>query len=226
MEPTNIKIILSSKHRSSKWSLSLRLLHQNPVHVSALPIRATWPAHLILLDLITRTICGKQYRPLSSSLCSFLHSLVNSSLLGPDIFVSTLLFDTLSQKSSFQVTDQVPQQHKTKVRITVLCILIFLLLGSTLEVEHCTATTNSNCVNHSTYDCCRRRRTDAQSSEFYIKLTPNNKLVIIIRPVQNNFITEFVTFVLQILTPCSTECKTHTVDTTAQCSAVQCICWQ
>jgi hypothetical protein len=34
------------------------------------PIRATCPANHILLDLITRTILGKQYRALSSSLCS------------------------------------------------------------------------------------------------------------------------------------------------------------
>jgi len=38
------------------------------------PIRATCPAHLILLYVITRTILGEQYRSLSSSLCSFLHS--------------------------------------------------------------------------------------------------------------------------------------------------------
>jgi hypothetical protein len=38
------------------------------------PIRATCPAHLILLDFITRTILGKEYRPFSSSLCNFLHS--------------------------------------------------------------------------------------------------------------------------------------------------------
>ena len=38
------------------------------------PIRATCPTYLILLDFITRKILGEQYRSLSSSLCSFLHS--------------------------------------------------------------------------------------------------------------------------------------------------------
>ena len=49
------------------------------------PIRATYPVHLILLDFITRTILGEQYRSLSLSICSFLHSPVNSSFLGPNI---------------------------------------------------------------------------------------------------------------------------------------------
>jgi len=44
------------------------------------PIHATCPAHLIRLDFITQTILG-EYISLSSSLCSFLHSLVTSSLL-------------------------------------------------------------------------------------------------------------------------------------------------
>jgi len=47
-----------------------------------LPIRATCPAHLILLDLITRTILG-EYRPLSSSLRTFLHSPVTFVPLRP-----------------------------------------------------------------------------------------------------------------------------------------------
>jgi hypothetical protein len=49
------------------------------------PIRATCPAHLILLYFTTRTILGKEYRSLSSSLCNFLHSPVTSSLFLTDI---------------------------------------------------------------------------------------------------------------------------------------------
>jgi hypothetical protein len=47
------------------------------------PIHASCPAHLILLNLLTGTILGKEYRSSSSSLCSFLHSAIISSLRGP-----------------------------------------------------------------------------------------------------------------------------------------------
>ena len=49
------------------------------------PIRATCPDHLIIFGLLLRTISGEQYRSLSSSLCSFLHPPVTSSLLGRNI---------------------------------------------------------------------------------------------------------------------------------------------
>ena len=51
------------------------------------PIRATCPAHLILLDFITRTILGEEYKSFRSSLCSLLQSPVNSSLLRPNILI-------------------------------------------------------------------------------------------------------------------------------------------
>ena len=57
--------------------------HQNPVYTSPLRISATCPTHFNLLYLITQTIFGEEYGPLSSSICSLLDSPLTSSLLGP-----------------------------------------------------------------------------------------------------------------------------------------------
>jgi hypothetical protein len=62
---------------------------------------------LILLALITLTILGEEYKPCSSSLCSFLQPPVTSSLLGPNIFLSTLFSNTLNLCSSLDVRDKV-----------------------------------------------------------------------------------------------------------------------
>ena len=70
------------------------------------PTRATCPAHLIL-DFITRTILGEEYKSFSSSLCNLLHSLVTSAPLGPNILLNTMFSNTLSFLSSRSVNDQV-----------------------------------------------------------------------------------------------------------------------
>jgi len=59
------------------------------------PICATFPVHLILLDLITWIILGEEHRSFSSSLCSSLLSAVTLNILGPYIFLSTLVSNTL-----------------------------------------------------------------------------------------------------------------------------------
>ena len=77
------------------------------------PVRTTCPAHLILLDFTTRTILGKEYRSLSSSLCNFLHYCVSSSLLGPNTLLNTLFSNTLNLRSSLNVSDQDSHPYTT-----------------------------------------------------------------------------------------------------------------
>ena len=97
------------------------------------PIRATCPAHLILLDFITRKILGEEYRSLSSSLCNFLHSPVTTSVSDPNILLSTPFSNTLSLRSSLNASDHVSHPYKSIGKIIILCISTFIFLDSELE---------------------------------------------------------------------------------------------
>jgi hypothetical protein len=77
------------------------------------PIRATWPAHFNLLDLIILIILGEEYKSLSSSLRNFLHSPVTSSIVvqisssapcsqTPSIYVPPLMPQTKFQTHTEQ----------------------------------------------------------------------------------------------------------------------------
>ena len=129
----HLNIIFTFMLRSPKWSLSLRFPHQVSVCTSPLPHSCYMPAHLILLHLITRITFSEQYRSLSSSLCSFLHSPVTSSLLCPNILLNTPLSNTLSLLPSLKESDHVPHPYKTTGKIKVLYILSSISVDSKPE---------------------------------------------------------------------------------------------
>ena len=80
--------------------------------------------------LITQIIYGEEYRSLSSSLCSVL---VASSVLRPNILLSTSFSKTPSLHSFLNVSDQVSHPYQTTGKIIFLYILIFIFLNSKLE---------------------------------------------------------------------------------------------
>ena len=96
-------------------------------------MRAAFPAHLILPDLI---IFGEQYRLLNSSFCSFLHSPVTSSLLGPNILLSILFWNTVGLRSSLSMSDQVSHPYKRTDKIIIMYILIFIVLDGRQKILH------------------------------------------------------------------------------------------
>ena len=101
------------------------------------PIRATCPAHLILLDFTTRTILGKEYRSLSSSLCHFLHSPVTSSLLGSSTLLNTLFSNTLSLRSFLSVSDQVSHPYRSLTNTCSKCVILFMHLFGSIGISSC-----------------------------------------------------------------------------------------
>ena len=77
---------------SYKWSLSLRFSPRKTVNISTLPHTCYTPAHLILFDLIARTILGEEYWSLSSLLCRSLHYPVPSDLNFSSLHITSNTF--------------------------------------------------------------------------------------------------------------------------------------
>ena len=76
------------------------------------------------------------FKGLSSSLCSFLHSPVTSSLSAPNIPLSTLFPKTLSLRSSLNVSDQVSHPSKATGKTKLLDILILIFLDNKQKILH------------------------------------------------------------------------------------------
>jgi hypothetical protein len=92
------------------------------------PIRAALHAHLILHHLITGMIFGNECTSWSFSLSNILLSYINSSRIGPQIFLNALLINTPSLCFSLSVRDQVSHPYITEGKIIVRYILFFCFL--------------------------------------------------------------------------------------------------
>jgi hypothetical protein len=88
---------------------------------------------MILLDLIILVIFGEMYKFWIYWFCSCLQLPIISSLLDPNILLSTVFSNTLSVFPSFNIRDQVSHPYETTGNIIFLYILVFIFSGRRRE---------------------------------------------------------------------------------------------
>ena len=141
----NLNITLPSTPGSSKWCLSLGFPHKKSVYAFHLPHTCYMPQPITLFTF-TRILFGEEYKSVSSSLCSFLHYPVISSLLGPNILLSTLFFKNPQPTFFPQCGRPSLTPVKTTNKIIFPCILIFIYMDSKLEDKRfCTESVTTTC---------------------------------------------------------------------------------
>jgi len=100
--------------------------------------------HLIPIALIICIKLGEQYELRGPSLRNCLQPLVTSSLLEPNIFLSTLFSNTTILRCYLQERDQVLIPIKPTGKIIVLYILILIFLCTKQNTKHYAPNGNNN----------------------------------------------------------------------------------